>query len=418
MCITIKCKAIKDNSLYPFLCFLFSLISIHLSINSLFIKHNYLQTVYSSIGNTLSFIPYLIYLRTTRNSSNKSDVLEIKPIPKHNKKKNYKSLKIDYEYNDKYEEIAYIKGYHFLFLSLIEFLQNLSLYIIASYFSEKVSAFFWSADILSLYIFSKCFLNVTIYRHHIISLCIFVIFDIYITYCIIIGPNYNILQIVCIFSNNILYSLKAVYAKYLMDYHFISPYKLCLIIGVITFFFSILSLIAITIIDEIYEVPETYIFLMDNMLTYIYTIIKESNETIIKEIIFSILYMIANGLSSIFFLITLNKLSPFHIMFIKILLSIEYNIVIVIIQFNILNIINLCIYGLSIFVLFFFLEILQINCCNLNKNTKDQIQARSLEKNDTLLSNNKTIDDSSSITVSNQSGENSMNSLNNNNSIN
>jgi hypothetical protein len=61
---------------------------------------------------------------------------------------------------------------------------------------------------------------------------------------------------------------------------------------------------------------------------------------------------------------------------------------------------------------------LQINCCNLNKNTKDQIQERSIEKNDTLLSNNKTIDDSSSITVSNQSGENSMNSLNNNNSIN
>ena len=418
MCITIKCKAIKDNSLYPFLCFLFSFISIHLSLNSIFIKHNYLQTVYSSIGNTLSFIPYLIYLRTTRNSSNKSDNLEIKPSPKHIKNKKYKSLKIDYEYNDKYEEIAYIKGYHFLFLSLIEFLQNLSLYIIAYCFSTKVSAFFWSADILSLYIFSKCFLTITIYRHHIISLCIFVIFDIYITYCIITGPNYNIWQIVCIFSNNILYSLKAVYAKYLMDYHFISHYKLCLIIGLITFFFSILSLIAITIIDEIYEVPETYIFLMDNVLTYFYTIIKENNETIIKEIIFSILYMIANGLSSIFFLITLNKLSPFHIMFIKILISIEYNIVIVIIQFNILNIINLCIYGLSIFVLFFFLEILQINCCNLNKNTKDQIQERSIEKNDTLLSNNKTIDDSSSITVSNQSGENSINSLNNNNSIN
>lgn len=418
MCITIKCRAIKDNSLYPFFSFLFVLISIHISINSLFNEHNYLKSVYSSIGKIFSFIPYLIMLRQSRNSMHISKDQEKKPNPKPKHKKNYKSLKVDLVYNDQYKEISYIKGYHYLLLSLIEFLQCLSLFIFASYFSSNVSVFFWTADIISLYIFSKCFLKVSIHRHHILSLCIFMIFDIYVTYTTLFGPNYNLWQILYIILNNCLYSLKVVYAKYLMDYHFISHYKLCLIIGVITLFFGILSLTIITILDVKLEIPKEFKFLMDNILTYFYKIINENAFSIIKEIILIISYMITHSASYIFLFITISNLSPFHVMLIKILISIEYNIVIVIFQLNYINIINLCIYGLSILVLFLFLEILQLNCCNLNKNTKDQIQERSKEKKDTLLSNDKSIDDSGSISNPSEDYSMSSQSNNNNNSIN
>ncbi len=128
--------------------------------------------------------------------------------------------------------------------------------------------------------------------------------------------------------------------------------------------------------------------------------------------------MITHSASYIFLFITISNLSPFHVMLIKILISIEYNIVIVIFQLNYINIINLCIYGLSILVLFLFLEILQLNCCNLNKNTKDQIQERSKEKKDTLLSNDKSIDDSGSISNPSEDYSMSSQSNNNNNSIN
>ena len=55
----------------------------------------------------------------------------------------------------------------------------------------------------------------------------------------------------------------------------------------------------------------------------------------------------------------------------------------------------------------FFLEIIQLNFCNLNINTKDQIQERSLDKTNTFISI-KSINDSS--TVSNASEENNTSS--------
>ena len=43
----------------------------------------------------------------------------------------------------------------------------------------------------------------------------------------------------------------------------------------------------------------------------------------------------------------------------------------------------------------FFLEIIEFNCCKLNVNTKEQIQERSLNKGDTTLISDKSINESS-----------------------
>ena len=403
MCITIRCKAIKDNSLYPFISFIFVLISIHISLNSKFNEHNVLQNIFSSIGSMLSFIPFLIYLKKSRNS-----IYQSKATHKTTKSdSNTKSLKINYEYNDKYEEVTYINYSNFFYLSILDYLQSLSLFTFAHFFSSNINAFFWSIDIMFLYIFSKCFLSISIYRHHIISLIIFVLFDIYLSYVIIFGPDFNYWQIVYIIINNILFSLKVVYAKKLMDYNFISHYKLCLIIGGITLIYGIITLIIETIIDEKLDISEKYREFIDNFLDFCNKIINEDSSVIIKEIIFIILYIISSGLSNIFLYLTLSNLSPFHVLLTKILLCIEYNITTVILELKIVSIINICIYILSVFVLFFFLEIIQLNFCNLNMDTKDQIQERSLDKTNTFISI-KSINDSSSI--SNVSGENNTTS--------
>ena len=403
MCITIRCKAIKDNSLYPFISFIFVLISIHISLNSKFNEHNVLQNIFSSIGSMLSFIPFLIYLKKSRNS-----IYQSKATHKTTKSdSNTKSLKINYEYNDKYEEVTYINYSNFFYLSILDYLQSLSLFTFAHFFSSNINAFFWSIDIMFLYIFSKCFLSISIYRHHIISLIIFVLFDIYLSYVIIFGPDFNYWQIVYIIINNILFSLKVVYAKKLMDYNFISHYKLCLIIGGITLIYGIITLIIETIIDEKLDISEKYREFIDNFLDFCNKIINEDSSVIIKEIIFIILYIISSGLSNIFLYLTLSNLSPFHVLLTKILLCIEYNITTVILELKIVSIINICIYILSVFVLFFFLEIIQLNFCNLNMDTKDQIQERSLDKTNTFISI-KSINDSSS--VSNVSGDNNTTS--------
>ena len=403
MCITIRCKAIKDNSLYPFISFIFVLMSIHISLNSKFNEHNVLQNIFSSIGSMLSFIPFLIYLKKSRNS-----IYQSKATHKTTKSdSNTQSLKINYEYNDKYEEVTYINYSNFFYLSILDYLQSLSLFTFAHFFSSNINAFFWSIDIMFLYIFSKCFLGVSIYRHHIISLIIFVLFDIYLSYVIIFGPDFNYWQIVYIIINNILFSLKVVYAKKLMDYNFISHYKLCLIIGGITLIYGIITLIIETIIDEKLDISEKYREFIDNFLDFCNKIINEDSSVIIKEIIFIILYIISSGLSNIFLYLTLSNLSPFHVLLTKILLCIEYNITKVILELKVVSIINICIYILSVFVLFFFLEIIQLNFCNLNMDTKDQIQERSLDKTNTFISI-KSINDSSSI--SNVSGENNTTS--------
>ena len=238
MCIEIKCKAIKENSLYPFISFIFVLISIHISLNSKFNEHNVLQNILSSIGSMLSFIPFLIYLKKSRNS-----IYQLKTSHKTIKSSsNTKSLQIKYEYNDNYEEVSYINFINFFYLSILDYLQTLSLFIFGHFFSSNINAFFWSVDIMFLYIFSKYFLKISIHRHHIISLIIFALFDIYLSYVIIFGPDFNYWQIVHIIINNILFSLKVVYAKKLMYYNFISHYKLCLIIGGITLIYGIITL--------------------------------------------------------------------------------------------------------------------------------------------------------------------------------
>ena len=72
MCLRIRWEAMKLNILYPFLCFLFIFISIYLSYFSIFKDHQAIKSIFVSIGNILSFIPYLILAKSSRRSFFKS----------------------------------------------------------------------------------------------------------------------------------------------------------------------------------------------------------------------------------------------------------------------------------------------------------------------------------------------------------
>ena len=399
MCLKIRCKSVKENLVFPILSFIFVFISINLSLFTIFKEHYIIKNIYTSFGDILSFIPLLISLRLSRasihNINNNNNNLPKKNVHKDN----IKSLKINYEYNDQLEEITKIKWYSLFFLSLIDFLQVISLYLGFLLFQAKNDIFFWVADILSLYLFSKIFLNTAIHRHHILSLFIFSLFDIYLSITIILGPNFNYWQIACIIFNNFLYALKVVYAKKLMDFNFISYYKLCFIIGLITLLYNVITLGVETFIDEKKYIPSEYELFIDNVFVYWNQITNENYKIIIKEICLSIIYMFTMGISNIFLYITLFYLTPFHVLIIKIFLCIGFNLIIKIgdtlLSYNF--IINISIFVISIFVLFFFLEIIECECCGLNNNTKEKIQERTLDKNDALINEN-SINESSSKT--------------------
>ena len=405
MCLKIRCKSIKEHLLFPFCSFIFILISILLSLNSLFKEHILIKNIYISIGNIFCFIPLLISLKLTNNkfSSERNSFRDT----------NYKSLKISYEYSDKLKEITHIKFYNFLFLSFVDFLQSYILFIGYNAFVSNNNSFFWTTDILSIFLLSKCFLNLSIHNHHILSLVIFSFFDIYLSYTMVFETNFNYWQILFIFSTNFLFALKIVFSKKLMDFNFISYYKLSLIIGSITLIYNIITIISETIIDEKKEIPSHYRLYMDNFLKYFKEIKKENYKIIIKESFFSLLFSISYGLSNVFFLITTSRLSPFHTLFTKVLLCVGFNLVQIFKKKNISIFTNITffIFILSIFVLLFFLEIIEINCCNLNLNTKEKIKERCYDKTNTFISDQSINDTSSASNVSCENN-NSRNTLN------
>ena len=297
MCLKIRCRSVKENLIFPLVSFIFLFLSIHLTIFSIFKDHMVIKNIYVSFGNILSFIPLLISNKTLKFST--SGYLKFKSYK--SKKRisdSIKSLEINYEYNDKLEKITKINWYSLVILSLIDYLQELFLFLGYNLFKSKNSIFFWSIDILSLYLFSKIFLSCSLYRHHIVSLFIFTIFDIYLSYTIIFGPNFNYWEIVFIIANNFLYSFKIVYEKKLMEYNFISYYELNFTIGVLTIIYSIITLIVETIIYEKRKIPSKYELFVDNALIYWKKIIKENNKKIIKEIFLTIFYTFTMGLSN------------------------------------------------------------------------------------------------------------------------
>jgi len=435
MCLRIRWEAMKLNILYPFLCFLFIFISIYLSYFSIFKDHHAIKSIFVSIGNILSFIPYLISLRSSRGSffkSSKSIKREIanKDIMKKNK---YKSLKINYEYNDELKDITNIKLYKLIFISIVEYIQNFLLFYGYVKFPTNSNIFLWNIDILSIHFLSKCFLSSSIHRHHILCLVIFSFMDIYISIIVITTPNFNYWQILFLICNNFLYSFKLVYNRRLMEYNFISPYKLCYTIGLINLIISIFALIILTYFDEKYDIPEGYKAYIDNLFEYLSKVSNESLPSRLKEIVFAFLYIISVGLNNIFLFLTIIFLSPYHYLMTKILLSIGVSIVFMIMFNNLISyfsIISLFIYAFSLFILFIFLEIIELNFCNLNKNTKEQITARTLDKSNTFIGNkinefgddaninntNNSINDSSSASYFSSEINNKSNLNNNTNS--
>jgi hypothetical protein len=188
-----------------------------------------------------------------------------------------------------------------------------------------------------------------------------------------------------------------------MEYNFISPYKLCYIIGLINFILNIFTLIIFTYFDEKYDIPERYQVYIDNLFKYYNKVSNESLPSRIKEIFFIFLYIIAVGLNNMFLFLTIIYLSPYHYLMTKILLSIGVNLVFMIMYTNAITyftIITLCTYAFSLFILFIFLEIIELNFCDLNKNTKEQITARTLDKSNTFIVN-KTNEGGDGININN-----------------
>ena len=358
MLIDLRIEGLNIYFLCPFIgCF--CLIGASLSSGqSIFGKYPFLQNILISISEILAFIPYLISNRIKKKSLNNQL----------NDKENTSKEKNDLAYNEIDEEKSHIKILDTIMLGFLDFLQSFILYIGNDLFNNKFRYSFMTIYILFLTVLQKYILDNSIYRYQIVSLILFFVFDAIYLIIIFIDKSlkYNALLLIFIFVSNLILSFIITYDRKILKNQFISVYKLSIFLGI----FSLISNIIASVITTIVSIHVTidgrekiYLF---NYKYYI----KDVNEHVVKEIILVFVFAILNGVNNILQLLTIKYLSQNHVLITYVLLAIYYSILIKFQDIEIKTltfVFSIIFYIIGFFIIFIYLEIIQLNFCGISK---------------------------------------------------
>ena len=231
-------------------------------------------------------------------------------------------------------------------------------------------------EIIFLAILTFLILKYKYFIHHIISLILFSIFsigiDILLNSLVKNLTGITAIQIISDIVTILLQILNYCYQKYMMEYLYHSYWNISLALGLFLFFGGLIEISVYLIIDKT-------------------SIINDFKE---KGVGYMILYIVFQIIMSfliyLFRILTLNYLTPNHML-------IAYDLVKIFIILNGKN--EKKWYSIILFIfqfisLAFFLEIFEFNFCNLNKNTKRNINKRAVEEG--LLKDSDTFSDETS----------------------
>ena len=329
------------------------ILSILLDIDKLTLSsHPLIFSICSSMGMCLSYFLFIIYKYKNENQKNINK--------KNNEENNFnrkKSLAIKLEYNDQLRDITYNKFKYIIFTSLLDFI----LTILAACFYSGTEVNLWIFDILFICLFSYFIFKIKIYKHHIISIILIIFTGIILD---IIKNTYlnaienGLIQFIIKFIGEIIFSLLIIIVQYTMEKKFCSSYELCFYQGIITFvLYTILLLIS------------TYCNLnFDNFKDYF-------DSFNIKELFIFLGFMILLFGFNIFQFLTIEKNSAYHLMIIKVIGELFPYIK----NFTDNKLVSAIIIIGLFFILFMtlvFNETIEINCCEIQKDTKKNISLR------------------------------------------
>ena len=323
-------------------------------------EHSLILSVDSSLGMSLSFFLLLFYKK--RKKPKTGELTE----------KKMKSHEIKLEYIDQYEEIRYNKYKYILISSVIDFLVTILVYN----YCINLELTMWILDILFMYLFSYFIFKMKLYRHHKISiLIIFVtgfilnlIHDRYIK--ILTDINLIFSAIIKLFCE-IFISFGLVINKYTMEKKFCSSFELCFYQGVITFILFTFFLIIATCFD-----------IVDNFFVYY----NDFKNSIKKETLMFILVMLLQFLKNLFIFATIENTTAFHYLIIIVIGELSSSIKNIIDESEDNSLIENIVIIICLFIIFFmilvFIEIIELKCFGLQKNTKKEISNRAeIDKN-------------------------------------
>ncbi len=368
MCINFNTEGINIYFLCPFACFFFLVLSSYASNESEFYKNPFVQNIIVSFGEMLAIIPHLISIFID-NKIYKKNTQSVQKSAKSNRKK----LGFEYEYNNSEDDIPKITVYQMLYLGFIDCLQSLCFFY-GNYYTQY-QFYFWSSHIFFLCLFTKYLLFKRLYIHHVISFVIFIILDVlHIIIVIMDSNNYLFDNIIFVFLliSNICLSFELVYERRLMDYNYVSIYKLCFLVGIFTFFINLIISLIMTIIAHHLTNKPDFIFDYSDYFDSI-------SGNVGREIYKIILYMFLTGLYNIFQFLTIKHLTPNHALITQIMLAFYcsvINIFYIEIDYSTYLLTVAC-HSMCILVLLFFLEIIELKCCGMDYETAHNIIKRS-----------------------------------------
>ena len=334
------------------------------------INHPIMLSICSSLGMTLSFIPYLITIKRAKTEKQKKiEALES------SQSKNINPLKINYEYNDLYMEITYDK-YKYIFLAaFMDFFETL----LTFFFNQLINLNLWIIEIILISFLSFYVFGTKLYNHQKLSLIILVILglllDLY-TNDFFLNIDVDFLCLILRIISAILFSISMVLQKFIIEKKFASPYEICFIMGITSLiFYSICIIISSNIsiktdkIKNLIKYNDKNYF--DNFLSYI-------EEINIYEIIIFIIFALIEFFFNLSILLTIKYFSPAHTIIILVIAKAAPSII-NLISLNDINkddIITLITLLVIFFVLLIFNEVIELNCFKLQDNTVKNIKER------------------------------------------
>ena len=334
-------------------------------------KHPLIIGFNAGIGMSLSIIPLIIVkTKSRRDKTNDKS--------KENQQLSLKGTRIslgDVNYIEKYDKKK-LRIQKYLILLACAFLDFAQKFL--SFFLKKlIINNIWMFNIIFISLFDYLIMKAKLYRHQYISCIIIVLIGIAATVVGLLGDNERItVKLFLCIGIEIMYSLAIVLAKFLMDHRACSPFDVTFYEGIFALIVNSILLAIFTnipITDEGGKLDKILKLTEYNGKIYIDHFIAAFKDMQVGEVFFFILSAFGRLISNLFGHIIVKHYTSSHIILVLILGEIglafkEKHEWKEIVQFSL--------FVFALFILLIFTEIIEINACDLEKNTRKNIQLR------------------------------------------
>ena len=334
-------------------------------------KHPLIIGFNAGIGMSLSIIPLIIVkTKSRRDKTNDKS--------KENQQLSLKGTRIslgDVNYIEKYDKKK-LRIQKYLILLACAFLDFAQKFL--SFFLKKlIINNIWMFNIIFISLFDYLIMKAKLYRHQYISCIIIVLIGIAATVVGLLGDNERItVKLFLCIGIEIMYSLAIVLAKFLMDHRACSPFDVTFYEGIFALIVNSILLAIFTnipITDEGGKLDKILKLTEYNGKIYIDHFIAAFKDMQVVEVFFFILSAFGRLISNLFGHIIVKHYTSSHIILVLILGEIglafkEKHEWKEIVQFSL--------FVFALFILLIFTEIIEINACDLEKNTRKNIQLR------------------------------------------